>query len=330
MKMGLLGAGRIGAVHYESLLANEAVSSVIVYDIDQDRARALASPARMAVAPNIDALVSEADAFVIATSTDTHAELLIRAARAEKPAFCEKPIALDVASTDEAIAATDAAQIPVQIGFNRRFDQGFQRAKRAVDSGELGTLLSVVGHHHDHTPPPDSYIPLSGGQFRDQLIHDFDSLRFVTGDEAEKLHATGTSVGLTGFAEHDDYTSTVVTIWLGSGALAALIGVRTDPVGYDVRMELFGTESSIAAGYDLHTPLNSTERDAAPIDTPYREILSRFGDSYRAEIDEFILLASGKAESRCTPRDAREALVLAEAAALSARENRVVSIDEIR
>lgn len=329
MKIGLLGAGRIGAVHFESLVANESVSSIKVYDLDADRARFLASSGGMGVAEGVDSLMSWADALVIATSTDTHSGLLVSASRAEKPAFCEKPIALDLASTDRAIEAIQAAGIPVQIGFNRRFDNGFRAAQRAMAEGRLGTLLSVVGHHHDHTPPPDHYIPSSGGQFRDQLIHDFDSLRFVTGDEVVKLHASGTSVGLPSFAAHEDHTSTVVTLWLASGALAALIGVRTDPVGYDVRLELFGTKDSIVAGHDRHTPLNSTEPGMSPVEDPYREILSRFGDSYRAEIDAFLSVAAGTTTSRCTPEDARAALVLAEAADLSAREDRIVALDEI-
>lgn len=329
MRVGLLGAGRIGALHAETLTAHEKLSELMIYDVDGERSKSLADSHDVANATSVDALMTWADAVVIATSTDTHADLLFAAARKGKPAFCEKPIANSLETTDHAIEAIRAAGIPVQIGFNRRFDNGFLAARRAVESGSLGTLLSVVGHHHDHVPPPLDYIPLSGGQFRDQLIHDFDLLRFVTGEEAVDIYAAGTSVGLPIFSDYDDSSAALVTLTMESGALAVLVGARTDPIGYDVRMELFGTDDSIAVGLDRRTPLRSMEDGMDSPEDPYKEWLSRFGDSYRREMDVFLSVAVDERESPCTPIDARAALVLAEAATLSAREHRTVSVTEL-
>lgn len=328
MKVGLLGAGRIGALHLNTLTRNELVTTVWVYDVDSSRSEALASQHGAGTATEVDSVLKWADAVVIATSTDTHADLLIAAAHAEVPAFCEKPIATDLASTDRAIDAINKAGIPVQIGFNRRFDFGFQAARSAVAQGRLGTLLSVVGHHHDHRPPPDDYIPVSGGGFKDQLIHDFDLLRFVTGDEAVAVHAAQTAIGLPVFADHGDYTTSIVTVWMASGSVACLVGARTDPVGYDVRMELFGTGDSIAVGLDRRTPLRSVEQDGLIPEEPYREWLERFGASFEAEMDAFLQVAQGTIPSPCTPADARAALVIAEAAKRSVRESSVVQIGE--
>lgn len=329
MKIGLFGAGRIGSLHLETLVHNPDVGAVRVFDIDAERARALAARHDVAVATDVASLMKWSDAVVIATSTDTHAQLLTAAAKAQTPAFCEKPIAIDLVSTDEAIAAIGAAGVPVQIGFNRRFDAGFRAARQAVQSGALGTLLMVVGHHHDHQPPSPEYISASGGQFKDQLIHDFDLLRFVTLDEVVEVHATGTSADLPVFGENGDHAVAHVNLWMASGALAVLVGVRMDPVGYDVRMEIFGTDDSVAAGLGERTPIRSVEPGLRPPAEPYREIFGRFGSSYRAEIDTFLLVASGKEQSPCTPGDARAALLVAEAASMSAREKRTVRITDV-
>ncbi len=328
MRIGLLGAGRIGTLHAGNLSAHPAVEDLIVFDPVADRAQALAQEVGATIVDSAEALVDRCDAAVIATSTDSHADDLMLVAAAGKPAFCEKPIAATIEATDRAIAAVNQAGIPVQMGFNRRFDRGFRAARAAVDDGSVGTLMLVVGHHHDHRPPPEDYIPVSGGQFKDQLIHDFDLLRFVTGDEVVRVFAAGTSHGLEIFSKYDDTAVTTVTLHLRSGALAMLCGVRTDPIGYDVRMEVFGTNDSIAVGVDDQTPLRSVERgESAPAD-PYREWLQRFGESFAREIDAFIEMAAEGSPSPCTVQDARAALVIAEACRLSLDRGVPVDVEE--
>ena len=313
MRIGLLGAGRIGSLHAQTLIGKERVDSVAVYDPISSRAGELADDAGLDVADSVSDLLASVDAAVIASSTDSHAEHLEMAAAAGVPAFCEKPISTDLASTDRAIEAVESAGIPVMMGFNRRFDPGYRAARDAVADGSLGTLMLITGHHHDHRPPPEEYVPLSGGQFKDQLIHDFDLLRFVSGEEPVAVHAAGSPVGVEMVARYGDTAVSVVTLWLASGAIATLCGVRMDPIGYDVRMEVFGTLDSIAVGLDPHMPLRSAEPGVEPPRDPYTEWLQRFGASYGAEMDAFLDMVEGKAESPCTVHDARAAVVIAEA-----------------
>ena len=317
VNIGLLGAGRIGALHAQTLVRHPAISRLLVFDPIVARSTELAATVDADVAGSVEELLAAVDAVFIASSTDSHAGFLVQAARAGLPVFCEKPIASDLESTDRAIEAVDRAGIPVLMGFNRRFDAGFQRARAVVADGTLGQLMLVVGHHHDHRPPPEEYIPVSGGQYKDQLIHDFDLLRFVTGDEVVAVHAAGSSVGLEMVAKYADTAVSIVTLWLRSGAMAVLCGARQDPVGYDVRMEVFGTGDSIAVGMDDRTPIRSLEAGGHdPVD-PYREWLARFGASYQTEVDAFVSMVRGEIDSPCTVYDARAALSIAEACSRS-------------
>lgn len=328
MKIGLLGAGRIGSLHAETLGRSDAVELVTIFDPIPSRAAALAESIGAEVAEAAEDLLAASDALLIASSTDSHADDLTMAAAAGLPAFCEKPIAVDLESTDRAIEAVERAGVSVMMGFNRRFDYGFSKAQSAVADGSIGDLMLLVGQHHDHTPSPEEYIAVSGGHFKDQLIHDFDLVRFVSGDEVTAVHAAGTTVGAEVFERHGDTSVAVVTLWLESGAIASLSGARLDPIGYDVRMEVFGTGDSIAVGWDDHTPIRLVESGTEPTD-PYREWLVRFGQSYRAEIDAFLSMASGEIASPCTVHDARAALVIAEACKRSLQRRGPVELEEI-
>jgi myo-inositol 2-dehydrogenase/D-chiro-inositol 1-dehydrogenase len=273
--------------------------------------------------------MADCDAVIIASSTDSHAEFLVMAAEAGLPTFCEKPIAADIEVTDRAISAVERAGNAVQMGFNRRFDRGFSRAKTAVADGTIGKLMMIVGQHHDHRPPPEAYIPASGGQFKDQLIHDFDLLRFVSGDEVVAVHAAGSAVGVEMMEKYGDTAVSVVTLWLSSGAMATLCGARLDAVGYDVRMEVFGTEDSLAVGLDSRTPIRSVEDGAVEPADPYTEWLPRFGDSYRAEMEAFLDMAQGRSASPCTVYDARAAIVIAEACGRSIAQGRPIELEAV-
>lgn len=313
MKIGLLGAGRIGSLHAQTFEEHPRVDGLVVFDPVTSRAEELAARVGATASDSLSHLLGSVDAVVIASSTDSHAAHLEMAADAGLPAFCEKPIAIDVDVTDRVIEAVERSGIPAMIGFNRRFDRGFVAARTAVASGSIGTLMMIAGHHHDHRPPPAEYLPVSGGQFKDQLIHDFDLLRFVSGQEVVAVHAAGSTVGVELVTKFDDTSVTVVTLWLESGALATLCGSRVDPLGYDVRMEVFGTQDSLAVGVDSHSPIRSVEDGVPAPQEPYTEWLPRFGDSYRAEMDAFLAVARGETESPCTVHDARAALLIAEA-----------------
>ena len=332
MKIGLIGAGRIGTFHARTLASDAEVTSLRIADTDAARARSLADEVGADIAAGAFELASWADAIVIATATDTHAELIALGARAGVPVFCEKPIALDLETTDRVLEAVDAAAIPLQIGFQRRFDPGFTGARKQVESGDLGRLYLARLTTHDPAPPPEAYLKASGGLFRDMMIHDFDLIRWVSGQEVDEVFAAGSTLtGDAAFDHADDIDTAAVVLRLRSGALAVLEGSRHDPRGYDVRLELFGSKNSVAAGMDSRTPIELLDGDVPSEDThAYQNFMERFESSYRRELNVFAKVARGELQSPCTGADGRGALRVALAAIKSWREHRPVGVGEIR
>jgi myo-inositol 2-dehydrogenase/D-chiro-inositol 1-dehydrogenase len=270
------------------------------------------------------------DALVVATSTPAHAPLLSLAAGAGIPAFCEKPVALELDVIDAVAEEVDRADVLVQVGFQRRFDAGYLAARDAVANGTLGRLLLLRAATHDPVPPAGEYIAASGGIFRDLHIHDFDAIRFVTGQEVSEVYADGAVRETPWFEDYGDVDAAAAVLRLADGTLAVLTGTRHDPLGYDVRLEVFGTRDSIAVGVDGRTPLRSVEPEAprAAADG-YRDFLDRFDGAYRAELQAFVTAVREGDPSACTLADARAALAVALAAGRSRAERRPVSIEEV-
>jgi myo-inositol 2-dehydrogenase / D-chiro-inositol 1-dehydrogenase len=330
MKVGLLGAGRIGALHAGVLARNQGVDTILVGDADPERAESVAREVGGEAGTIEEVLDSRPDAVVIAASTPAHADLIRASMKAGIPAFCEKPIALGYEETVEVVEEVESSGATLQIGFQRRFDAGYSEAKRLIENGSLGTLYSIRLATHDPEPPPEEYIPASGGIFRDLHIHDFDILRWLTGGEVEEVFATGSVRGFDFFAEHGDVDTSAALIRMKDGVVAVLTGGRHDPLGYDVRAEVFGSGDSIAVGMDRHTPLRSVEPGMPPPEKPaYPNFQERFIDAYRAEMAHFLSVVRGEAENPCTARDALEALRIAMAADLSLAEHRPVSLSEV-
>ena len=330
MDVGVLGIGRIGAFHVETLQGLDAIDSLTVADADADRARRVAAELGVGWAATPEEVLDAVDAVVIATATPGHAPLLKLAAAAGLPAFCEKPVALDLATLDDVAAEVERSGILVQIGFQRRFDAGYRAARDAVAGGALGTLLALRAATHDPSPPAEGYIAASGGIFRDLQIHDFDAVRFVTGEEVVEVYADGAVRETPWFATHGDVDTAVAVVRLGSGALGIFSGTRHDPLGYDVRLEVFGTADSIAVGVDARSPLRSVEPGAErPNGAGYRNFLDRFEPAYRAELAAFVETVRSGGESPCTLDEARAALLAALAADRSRAERRPVSIEEV-
>jgi myo-inositol 2-dehydrogenase/D-chiro-inositol 1-dehydrogenase len=326
----VVGVGRIGAFHVATLQALDTVSSVTLADADPARAAQVARERGVNAVREPDALVEAGvDAFVIATTTPGHGPLLRVAASAGIPAFCEKPVALDLAAMDDVLEAVACAGILVQVGFQRRFDAGYRAAREAVATNALGNLLLVRAATHDPAPPAEAYIATSGGIFRDLHIHDFDAVRHVTGEEIVEVYADGAVRETSWFARHDDVDAAVAVVRLAGGALGIVSGARHDPLGYDVRLELFGTADSIAVGVDARSPIRSVEPGAAQPAGMYRNFLERFEPAYRAELAVFVDTVRAGGESACTLDDARAALVVALAADRSRTERRPVSIEEV-
>jgi len=330
LRVGLVGVGRIGAHHARTLLALDGVSSVTLADADAARARSVAAELGSEAADSPEALVgSGIDALVIATATTGHAPLLRLAAATGLPAFCEKPVALDLATIDELVAATGAAGIPVQVGFQRRFDGGYAAAREAVAAGQVGRMLVLRAATHDPFPPPREYLASSGGIFRDLHIHDFDAIRFVSGEEITEVYAAGAALEAPWLAEQGDVDVAAAVLRLESGALAILSGTRHDPLGYDVRLEVFGTRDSITAGLDARSPLRSAERGVQRGAQGYRDFWDRFEAAYRQELAAFVDTVRRGAPSHCPLTEARAALVVALAADRSLAEQRPVSTAEV-
>ncbi|MFI6864790.1 Gfo/Idh/MocA family oxidoreductase [Streptomyces sp. NPDC050421] len=331
MRIGLLGTGRIGSFHAGVLARHPAVDALVVADIDPARAVAVAGrTGARAVATATEVFDAGVDAVVIASATSAHAELIGRAARAGLPAFCEKPVALDLAGTLRALREAERAHSILQLGFMRRFDAGYAAARAAVREGVLGRLHTVRTVTSDPTPPPAAYLPLSGGLFRDCLIHDFDMVRWVTGREVVRVYATGSDAGPAMFRAAGDVDTAAALLTLDDGTLVTATSTRCNGAGYDVRMELAGELGQIAVGLDDRTPLTSAEPDGpgAPV-APWPGFLERFAPAYEAELDAFVRLVRGEAANPCDGREALSALRIAEACEVSRRERRPVELTEI-
>ena len=329
MRVGLIGAGRIGAFHARTLADNSHVTAVVVTDPLPERAEAVAADIDASVAPDAEAMIDEIDAMVVAAATDVHAPMMHLAADAGIPVFCEKPIAVDLKTTDVAVAHIRESGIPAQIGFQRRFDAGYRAAKAMVDDGTLGHLYSVRTTTHDYEPPPPGYVDM--GIFVDTQIHDFDIVRFVTGQEAVEVYATAFTTTAESFGDDRPIETGAAVVSLSDGTQALMSGIRHDPVGHDVRMELFGTGDSVSVGLAPDLPLRSVEAGMpGPKQPTPKSFLDRFARAYQDEIETFVDVALGRADSPCTPEDAREALRIAIACNISQAERRPVRLEEVK
>ncbi|WP_336160256.1 Gfo/Idh/MocA family protein [Amycolatopsis sp. VC5-11] len=332
MRVGLAGAGRIGAAHAETLAGFDEVTSVVVADVDPARAQSVAARLDVDAADGIDALFRAGlDGLVIAAATDAHPELIIQAVDARVPVFCEKPVAADIPGTLAVIDRIADSDVPVQIGFQRRFDAGYQAARAAVESGELGWLHSVRATTLDPAPPPAAYIAHSGGLFRDCGVHDFDILRWVTGREVEEVFAVGRNKGEQFFTDAGDVDTAAVALTLDDGTLATVSLTRYNGAGYDVRFEALGSLGNAVVGLDDQAPLRSVEPGVEPLPGPaYPGFMERFRTAYAAELRAFLDVAAGLIPSPAGAADALEAFYIAEACEVSRKENRLVRVAEVR
>jgi myo-inositol 2-dehydrogenase / D-chiro-inositol 1-dehydrogenase len=332
MRLGLIGLGRIGAFHATTLTGFDEVESLVVHDGVRDLVDATVDRLGAEAAASTDALLKAGiDGVVIAAATDAHADLIIASLEAGIPTFCEKPVSGDPMASAEVLRRSQTSDVPVQIGYPRRFDAAFAAAHEAVASGSLGWLHTVRSTTLDPAPPPDAYVRASGGIFRDCSVHDFDAVRYVTGQEVVEVYATGSNQGSAVFGECGDVDSAATILTLESGALAVVSNSRYNVRGYDVRLELHGSGDSIAAGLEERWPIRSTEPGVTfPGGPPHAFFMDRFASAFRAELAAFIEVVAGARPSPCTIADAIEVGLIAEAADLSLRQRRPVRMDEIR
>ncbi|NLK07489.1 MAG: inositol 2-dehydrogenase [Firmicutes bacterium] len=333
VRVGVIGVGRIGKIHIENLcygVPNAEVAAVA--DINVNEAKRWAGKFGITnVANDPMAIITDEniDAVLICSPTDLHAQQIIAAADAGKHIFCEKPIANDIVKTKKALAAVRKAKVKLQLGFNRRFDPNFQKIHTLVREGALGEVHSIKITSRDPAPPPISYVKASGGIFMDMTIHDFDMARYLAGSEVTEVYAVGSVLIEPAIAEVGDYDSAVVVLKFANQAVCVIDNSRKAVYGYDQRVEVFGQKGSATAYNKKPTDVEISTEQGVYTDKPLYFFLERYMDSFRMELCDFITAVTSNEEPPVTGEDGLHALYIAKAAAMSAGENRPVSIEEI-
>ncbi|HEV7647505.1 MAG TPA: Gfo/Idh/MocA family oxidoreductase [Actinophytocola sp.] len=326
MRIGVAGVGRIGTMHASHLASLGTVDEVVVYDpVDGRAAQAAEALGKATAAASIGDLLERSDGVLVATPTDTHPALVRACLAARTPVLCEKPIAADLAEMTALVAAIEAGDTPVLVGFQRRFDPAVVELRRRIATGELGPVYHVRATGFDANPPDPAYLPTSGGIFRDLLIHDLDAVPWLVGEPVVEVYASGSVLVDRAFADADDVDNAVVLLRFAGGAHATIHGGRHDPLGYDHRIEVLGGKDSVAVGLDGRTPLTSLE-PGGPQAGPgaYPGFPERFRRAYLNEMRVFADVVAGRADNPSPARDSLVSLRLAEACERSRRTGQPV------
>ncbi len=328
--VAVLGAGRMGQTHIRNMAAIPNAHVVVVADRDAaaaERGRVLARADRASIDP-LEAIHDAAvEAVVIVTPTSTHAPLIEAALRDGKAVWSEKPIAQDLAETQRIVDLSRSVDVPVQLGFMRRFDPGYVRAKQLIDTGELGRIEQFRALSRDTFPPPLEYLLSCGGSFLDMSVHDLDLARFLVG-EVEEVRAWASVLFDDRFAKADDWDTSLITLHFGNGALGVVETARHSEWGYEIRTEVAGAAAKVVVDGGQKTPATTMRRFGFEGDL-YESFPDRFEIAYRRELEVFFEdLAAGRTP-RPGPEDALETLRLALACVRSWREGRSVRLDEV-
>jgi myo-inositol 2-dehydrogenase / D-chiro-inositol 1-dehydrogenase len=333
LHFGIIGAGRIGRVHAETLAFRMPEAQIVaITDVDRDAARALAAHCGIpkVAESSADILADpEIDAVLICSPTGTHADLIVAAANAGKHIFCEKPIAFCLNKIDNALAAVKAAEVQLQIGFNRRFDPNFARVRHAVASGEIGTprLMHIISR--DPAPPPLSYVRASGGIFLDMTIHDFDMARFLIGEEVEEIYTTAGVMVDPEIGKAGDLDTALIVMRFRNGVIATIDNSRQAAYGYDQRVEILGSEGKIETDncYPNHAVVSNGK--TVYKDLPLNFFMERYTESFAVELQSFTQAVIEKRPTAVTGIDGRIPVVMALAARKSYDEHRPVRLEEV-
>jgi myo-inositol 2-dehydrogenase/D-chiro-inositol 1-dehydrogenase len=331
LQFAQFGAGRIGQIHAGNLAAGGGTALRYVIDVNPEAANKLAKRYGAKVVDTKTALKDpKVDAVLIASSTDTHADIAIAAAKAGKAIFCEKPIDLSLKRVDACLAAVKKAGVPMFVAFNRRFDPDFRSVRQRIDQGAIGSVEQVIISSRDPGLPPISYLKVSGGQFRDMTIHDFDMARFLLGEEPVEVFATGSVLVDKAVGRVGDTDSVMIVMRTASGRLCHINNSRRAAYGYDQRIEVHGSKGCLKAGNRTSTTVELSDAKAVASDKPLYFFLERYTEAYKAEMAAFVsALASGK-PMPVGPEDGRQALVLAEAAVKSLKSGRAEKVAPAR
>ena len=326
VRLGLLGAGRIGQTHARSIANAQGAQLVAVADPDEAAVTAVARTTG-ARAASADELLSDPaiEGILIAAPTDLHADLVEKAAESRKAIFCEKPLDLDLARARRAVATAGRCGVPLMVGFNRRFDPSFRRLRDEIDSGRIGTVELVQITSRDPAPPPMAYVERSGGLFRDMMIHDFDMARFLVGEAIVEVSATGSALIDKAIGDAGDVDTAAVILRSAGGRLCVISNSRRATYGYDQRIEVHGSEGMVSAGNPVATTVARADRSGFVTDPLNDFFMERYATAYRQEVAAFCALVRGGDVAYPSGHDGLAALAIADAAAQSLVAGRTVT-----
>ncbi len=333
VRIALVGAGRIGRIHAENLAFRLPEAQLVaVADANRLSAEQCARDCRI---PSVAATYQEIlqrddiDAVAICSSTDTHADYIVEAAKAGKHIFCEKPIALDLASIDRALAAVETSGVTLMVGFNRRFHANFKRVRDLVAAGAIGQPHLVRITSRDSAPPPVEYVKVSGGIFLDMTIHDFDMARYLIGSEVTEVFATGNVLIDPAIGEAGDVDTAVVVMRYATGAICTIDNSRQAVFGYDQRVEVFGSGGMTTCDNSYPDSVVTSTRDGVRSSLPHFGFLEIYRETYVEEMRAFLRAVETGTMPPITGIDGRIPLVMGLAATRSLREGRPVQLSEI-
>ena len=328
VRFALFGAGRIGAMHAANIAANPRATLHCVYDVHAASARKVAEAHGAEVAPSVAAALADPQvhAVLIASSTDTHVELITAAAKAGKAILCEKPIDLDIKRVEQCRRDIAGSSAPIQLGFNRRYDPSHRAVREAVARGEIGQLQLLIITSRDPGLAPMDYLKVSGGIFRDMTIHDFDMARYLAGD-IDSVFATGGNLIDPDIGAAGDIDAAMIVLRAKSGALIHINNSRRCAYGYDQRVEAFGSAGMLQAANQFATSVTAWgKHGTSTADTAQPFFIERYADAYAAEIDHFVESVLTGKPPMSSFADGVAALKLAEAAGESMRTGKTVAL----
>lgn len=335
MKIGLIGAGRIGKLHGELLTYHVPEAEIkAVADIHIDQAEQWAeklniSKSKLTTDHTTILKDSEIEAILICSSTDTHSQFIIEAAEAGKHIFCEKPIDFDIDRIKAALKAVKEAGVKLQIGFNRRFDHNFRKVREVVEDGKIGHVHMVKITSRDPAPPPIAYVKVSGGIFLDMSIHDFDMARYLSASEVEEVYAQGAVLIDPAIGDVGDLDTAVITLKFKNNAMGVIDNSRQAVYGYDQRVEVFGSKGCVEVQNDIPNSSKLSTSDGVISEKPLYFFLERYQMSYVEELKSFVDAIINDKEPQVTGNDGLQPVLIGLAALKSLREKRAVKIEEV-
>lgn len=331
LKLGIVGTGRIGRMHVADINklvdGAEVIAAADLY-IDAAADELKANGVKDLYKDYKDLLANpDVEAVIVASSTDTHAEISIAAAKAGKDVFCEKPIDKDLDKIKEVLKVVEETGVKFQTGFNRRFDHNFRRVRDLVVDGTLGDPHIVRVTSRDPAPPPIEYVKVSGGIFFDMMIHDFDMVRYLSGSEVVEVNAIGTVLVDKAIGEAGDVDTAIVTLKFANGAIGVIDNSRQAVYGYDQRVEVFGSKGMAKAENDKPTTVEVNTADAPTTDKIPYFFLDRYTDAFVDQFKEFVKAINEDTETMVTAEDGYRAVQIAYAATESCRSGKPVKVE---